>query len=173
MFPTQHIAARTRRIGLGIAVAALAVTTLISPIGASAQEQEYETIVMGQKEQPGTQPSQPPIKIPVLSDIEITGRGKTVEGNTTRYHFLVRNLGPANAPKVNVFKQANIQEANGSGWNHVGASYLHLDLKAGEAQPVTLECTPPAGYYCAEGIGQVTLDTFADTNFSNDLALIH
>jgi hypothetical protein len=50
---------------------------------------------------------------------------------------------------------------------------LHLDLKAGQSQAVTLECTPPAGYVCAEGIGQVTLDTFADTNFSNDVVVIH
>jgi hypothetical protein len=175
MFPTQHIAARTRRIGLGIAVAALAVTTMLAPIGASAQEQqqEYETVTLAQKDQPSTQPSQPPIKIPITSDISVIGRGKTTNGNTTTYHFLVKNLGPANAPKINLYRDAQIQQVNGPGWNIVGAGYTYLDLKAGESQAVSLDCTPPAGYTCIQGQASVTLDTFADTNFRNDVIVIH
>jgi hypothetical protein len=173
MFPTQQIAVQTRRIGLGIAVAALAVTALVAPMSASAQEEQYETIVMGQKAETGVQKLDPDIKIPVTSDISVTGRGKTTQGNTTTYHFLVKNNGPADAPKINLYREAQVQQVNGNGWSLVSNGYTYLNLKSGESKAVTVVCTPQAGYSCIQGTAIVTLDTFADSNFSNDVAVIH
>jgi hypothetical protein len=165
MFPTQHIAARTRRIGLGIAVTALAVTTLLAPIGASAQEAEYETITLAQNEQP-------PIKIPVTADLQVTARGKETKNGTTYYYFVVKNLGPANAPQITAYKEAHTKALIGNGFQLVDDGYFNMSLASGQSQPVTVKCTPPAGHYCERGNALVFMNNMADPNFSNDVATI-
>jgi hypothetical protein len=167
MFATQHIAARTRRIGLGIAVAALAVTTLLSPIGAAAQEVEYEIVPLAQQEQT-------PIKIPVTADLEVVARGKTTKDGTTYYNFLIRNNGPAAASNISAYKEAHTKALIGPGFQLVDNGYLPpLSLASGQSKVVTVKCTPPAGFYCAQGTALVFMNNMADPNFSNDIATIY
>jgi hypothetical protein len=167
MFAHQYLAAQTRRIGLGIAVAALAVTALFTPIGASAQEAEYETVTLAQKEQPG-------IVIPVTADLEVVARGKTTKDGTTYYNFLIRNNGPAAASNISAYKEAHAKALIGPGFQLVDNGYLPpLTLASGQSKVVTVKCTPPTGFYCAQGTALVFMNNTADPNHSNDIATIY
>src|SRR5688572_18654964 len=146
MFNLGYIPVQIRRFGLGVAVAALALTTVISPVAAAEKS-------------PETGPSMPkpdgsaPLTIPVKADIQVVARGKVTKGNTTYYHFLIKNNGPANAPQINGYKEGHTLEIGGDGFQMVDNGYFYFGLNAGQSKAVTVTCTPQAGYYCEHGTG--------------------
>ena len=152
----------SRRLGLGVAIAALSVTTLASPISAAAYDADAASLA---------QAGSTPIVIPMKADIQVTARGKTQVGTTTRYHFLVKNNGPANAPTVNAYKEAHTEALIGSGFQLVSNGYFTLSLAAGQEKAVTVDCTPQAGYYCSRS-NMLVLNNPYDPNDSNNLATI-
>jgi hypothetical protein len=165
MHALKHLSPVTRRLGLGVAVAALAVTTLASPTSASAHA-AADAASLAQAQAGST-----PIVIPMKADIQVTARGKTQVGTTTRYHYVVKNNGPANAPTVNAYKEAHTEALIGSGFQLVSNGYFTLSLAAGQEKAVTVDCTPQAGFYCSRS-NLLVLNNPFDPNDSNNLATI-
>ena len=134
MFNLGFTSVQIRRLGLGVAVAALALTTLISP--ASAVENT-----------PGTGPATPKpegdtsLIVPKKADIQVTARGKTTQGGTTYYYFMIKNNGPANATNITAYKEAHTYQIGGPGFALVDNGYFSLSLAAGQSTGVKVACT--------------------------------
>jgi hypothetical protein len=171
------------RLGLGLAIAALAISTVAAPLSASAQENillddSNGYAPMAQKENGATTTPQQPDKLPTLTipmkaDLQVTARGKTQEGATTKYHFVIKNNGPANAPQVVGYREAQTKALIGDGFALTDNTYFNFGLNAGQEKVVTVSCTPQAGYYCSQGSALVFMNNMADPDFSNDIAVIH
>ena len=166
MFNVGYLSVQIRRFGLGVAVAALALTTVISPVAAAEKSTETGPITP----KPDSDTS---LTIPVKADIQVLARGKATKGNTTYYHFLIKNNGPANAPTINGYKEGHTLEIGGDGFEMVDNGYFYFGLNAGQSKAVTVICTPQAGYYCEHGTVMAFLNTAADPDTSNNVATIY
>ena len=166
MFNVRYIPTQFRRLGLGVAVAALALTSVISPVAAA--EKSPETGPTMPKPDGGAS-----IAIPQKSDLQVTARGKEQKGTTTYYYFMIKNLGPAAASNIHAYKEAHTHAIIGNGAALVGQQSWTLNLASGQSVPVTVTCTPQTGHYCHHANALVWLDTNADPNFSNDVATIY
>ena len=170
MFAQQH-STRIRRIGIGFAVAALAVTSFIAPLSASAYELSHETAVMAIG-QPGDPPPAPntPVAAPKKADIRVVARGKTQVGKTTKYSFVIRNLGPNASGNFNAYKEAQLTSATDFMLTDNG--YFPMSLASGQEQMVTVSCTPPAGFSCTQAT-VLTLNNGTDPDNSNNIAVLN
>jgi hypothetical protein len=179
MFTLRSLSISSRRLGLGIAVAALAISTAAAPLSAFAQENlsegNYEITPMAQKDN-GPTPTQPNPNTPVTAmpkaDLQVTANGKTQNGKTTTYHFKVKNNGPANAPQINGWKEAQTHAVVGDGSNVTDNGYFFFGLTSGQEKTFTISCTPQIGYYCDKGIMNVFMNNMQDPNFTNNIAVI-
>jgi hypothetical protein len=179
MFTLRSLSISSRRLGLGIAVAALAISTAAAPLSAFAQENlangDYEMTQMAQKDNGPTQtPPNPntPVTAMPKADLQVTANGKTQNGKTTTYHFKIKNNGPANAPQIKGYKEAQTHALIGDGVNVTANGYFDLSLNSGQEKSFTISCTPQTGYYCDKGIMLVFMNNMQDPNFSNDIATI-
>ncbi len=168
MFNVGYISVRIRRLGFGVAVAALALTTAISPMAASAAEKSPETGPITPR--PG---GDTPLTIPQKADLQVTARGKTIKGATTYYHFLVKNNGPANAPQVIGYKEAHTFEIGGDGFALVDNGYFYFGLAAGQSKAVTVSCTPQPGFKCTQGSATAYMNTMPDPDNTNNHAVLN
>ena len=166
MFNVEYMSVRIRRLGLGVAVAALALTTVISPVAAAEKSTETGPITP----KPDSDTS---LTIPVKADIQVLARGKATKGNTTYYHFLIKNNGPANAPMINGYKEGHTLETGGDGFEMVDTGYFYFGLNAGQSKAVTVKCTPPAGYYCDHGSVMAFLNNANDPDNTNNHVTIY
>ena len=182
MFSLRLLSLTSRRLGIGLAVAALAISTAAAPLSASAQENtidtdtNYEIVPMAQKDNgPTTTPPGPntPVTNVAKADLQVTARGKTQSGKTTLYHFNIRNNGPANAPQITGYKEAHTKALVGSGFALTDNTYFTFGLNAGQEKNVTVSCTPQVGFYCSQGTVLVFMTTMTDPNGSNDIATTH
>src|SRR5687768_8214118 len=99
MFTVDRVSTRIRRISIGFAVAALALTCATSPITVAAQEDIFEKVQVSQVEDVNFSP-------PPQADLQVMARGKRIDGGVTKYFFVIKNNGPANATPVNAYKEA-------------------------------------------------------------------
>src|SRR5262245_10600178 len=147
------------RAGLALAGLALFATSLVAALHVAAQENPIESVTLSsQDDQVSTvQLSQSQtdaniIQVDVLriADLEATAAGKTQDGNKVTYRFRVRNLGPDNAPSVNLFEHGQkcpIFPAGAVCQAYV-AGQPNVSLAVNEATSVTFTCTPDPGTYC-------------------------
>jgi hypothetical protein len=168
MFNVGFLAAQSRRLGLGIAVAALTLTSLAAPISAFAAQTGDASGPMA----PVKPTIHAPVTIDVRADLEVTARGKEVKNGTTYYHFLIKNLGPAPASQIIGYKEAHTYALVGNGFQLVDNGYFNLSLASGESKAITVTCTPPAGMYCERGNALAYMNNNADPNFDNNVATI-
>jgi hypothetical protein len=163
MFALQHLTATSRRLGLGIALAALALTTIAPPSTVAAQATTIDAIWVAQTESFND-------LVPATSDLEVTKQGKTKQGTTTSYHFRIKNLGPSAASTIHAHKQVYVEALIGNGSAIQDQLGWTLSLAPGQSQDVTVTCTPPNGYYCSNATTLVWLSSNADPNHNNDVA---
>lgn len=166
MFNVGYLSVQIRRVGLGVAVAALALTTVISPVAAA--EKSTETGPSVPKPDGDTS-----LTIPVKADIQVLARGKEIKNGSTYYYFVIKNLGPAPASNIHAYKEAHTHAIIGNGAALVGQQSWTLNLASGQSQPVTVTCTPQTGHYCHHANALVWLEPNIDPNFSNDVATIY
>jgi hypothetical protein len=150
-----------------------------APLSASAQEnvldESYEITPMAQKDN-GPTPTQPNpgtvVTNALKADLQVTALRKSQVGKTTQYHFKIRNNGPANAPQITGYKEAQTRALVGDGANMTDNGYFSFGLNSGQEKNVTVSCTPQPGFYCSKGIVLVFMNNMQDPNFSNDMAVI-
>jgi hypothetical protein len=171
MIALRCLSAPSRRIGIGLAVAALAMTSFAAPLSAFAHEAAQATTVMAIG-QPGDTPppTQTPATAPKKADIKVVARGKTQTGNTTKYHFVIRNLGPSASGNFNAYKEAQLN--NGSDYQMTDNMYFPLNLASGQEKMVTVTCVAPAGYTCTTGIA-LSVNNGTDPDNSNNIAVLN
>jgi hypothetical protein len=158
MFSLTQGFARSRRLGLGIAVAALTLATFASPMSAFAAPVD-----------PGHDPHPAPGK----SDLQVIARSQVTVGSTTKYNFLIKNNGPVAAVNFNAYKEAQqLQMPAGPGFALVDNGYFQASLAAGQSMVVTVTCTPPAGWKCTQAT-VMTLNNPTDPNGGNNMAVIN
>src|SRR5687767_8982347 len=145
MFSLSQGFARSRRFSFGIAIAALALATVASPMSASAAGG---------------------------ADLQVLARGTTQKGTTTFYHFLIRNNGPDAAVNFSYYKEAQqLQVVGGPGFDLVNDGYFQATLAAGQTKAVTVTCMPPAGWKCTQAT-VMTLNNPTDPNGANNIQTI-
>lgn len=178
MLTLRSLSISSRRLGLGIAVAALVISAVAAPLSASAQVNildNTDVVPMAKKENGPTQP-QPDPGTPVdampRADVQVIPNGKTQFGRTTTYHFKIKNNGPANVPHVTGYKEAKTHAYEGDGQNVTDMGYFNFSLNSGQIKGFTITCVPQGGYYCDKGTMLVFLNGVKETNFSNDIATI-
>ena len=156
MFSLTRFAIPSRRLGLGIAVAALAISAVATPMSAFAAQ---------------TPPGEMPIPGP-KSDIQVIVRGKETNGTTTKFHFLLKNNGPSNLATVNYYKEGHkLQVAGGSGFALVDNGYLQMSLASGQSKPVTVTCTAPVNWKCTQAT-VIAMNNPTDPNGGNNIQTI-
>jgi hypothetical protein len=96
----------------------------------------------------------------------------TIKDGTTYYDFLIKNNGPAPAPLVHAYKEAQTNALIGPGCSIVGNSTWSFSLGVGQSQPVEVKCTPPTGHNYAHGSAMVWMDNTADPNTNNNVVTI-
>ena len=179
MFTLRSLSINSRRFGLGLAVAALAIRSVAAPLSASAQEnvldESYEITPMAQKDNGPTPPNPNPgtvVTSALKADLQVTPNGKTQAGKTTTYHFKIKNDGPANAPQINGWKEAQTHALVGDGVNVTDNGYFFFGLNAGQEKNFTINCTPQVGYYCDKGIMLAFMNNMQNPNSSNNMVTI-
>lgn len=171
MFTVEQASTRIRRISVGFAVAALALTSFVAPLTVSAHELSQATSVMAIGQPGDTIPSpNTPAAVPKKADIKVVARGKTKTGNTTKYHFVIRNLGPSASGNFDAYKEA--QMTNGSDFQLTDNGYFPLNLASGQEKMVTVTCVAPAGYTCTQGIA-LSVNNGTDPDNSNNIAVLN
>ena len=173
MFNLNQLTISSRRIGLGIAVAALTVTSLLTPLSASAHQNMVETVQKAPGGPIENPPPGDPYPSPFQADLKVVGRGKVQVGNTTQYSFAVTNLGPAAANNFNVFKEAHLKTIVGNSYLVQSGGTSTMSLASGQTKSVIVTCAPPAGYQCthANVVAWQTSGNDPDTN--NNLGTIY
>jgi hypothetical protein len=174
MFAVHQISATTfRRIGLGLAIAALSVTSFAPPLSASAHELSRESVVMALGQQ-GDMPPIPapntPLGVATKADIRVVARGKTQVGKTTKYTFVIRNLGPNASGNFNAYKEAQLQSA--SDFMLTDNGYFPLSLASGQEKIVTVSCTPPVGFSCTQAT-VLSVNNGTDPDNNNNIATLN
>src|SRR5688572_19454522 len=104
MFALKQVSTRIRRLGLGIAIAALTLATVASPMSAFAAPSG-----------PGDTPAAPSS----TSDLQVIAKGKTQIGRMTKFNFVIRNNGPAGIVNFNAYKEAHLKQVGGPGFDLV------------------------------------------------------
>ena len=172
MFALEQIPDRFRRIGIGFAVAALSVTSFVTPLSASAHEIALPTTVMAisQTDDPIPAPTVPATATR-KADVKVVARGKTQAGGTTKYHFVIVNNGPANSGPFNWYKEGRM--SNGSDYQLTDNGYFPMSLAAGQEQMVSVTCAPPAGFSCVGANVIAVVSNLIDPNLSNNSALLN
>ena len=156
MFTLAQISARSRRLGLGIAIAALTITTLASPMSALAAPSG-----------PGDAPAAPAL----MSDLQVIAKGKTQIGRMTKFNFVIRNNGPAGIVNLNAYKEAHLKQVGGPGFDLVDDGYFTMSLASGQEKPVTVTCVAGAGWKCKQAT-VLTLNNPTDPNNANNIQTI-
>jgi hypothetical protein len=163
MFTIHQLSLHSRKLGLGIAVAAFAITSIVSPLAAHAATG-----------QPGdTPPIENPGSLgvpPKKADLRIVARGKTQHGATTRYHFVIRNLGPDASGAFTAYKEAWLTKPGDVKLTDNGY-FSMASLASGQQTMITITCNPIPGYNCTKGIA-LTLNNGTDPNLDNNMAVI-
>ncbi len=159
MFTLQQVVAPSRRIVLGLAAVALAVTTLVSP-ASTAQAANVDPSVVRSLQ---------------LADLVATPVGKTVVGSSYTYTFSVTNLGPVKAPTVYVYQEAQLIRNDGLASAFQDNKWVTLgSLENGKTVPITVYCKQSNTYTCFQGDIFVKLGagSVTDPNPNNNTAAI-
>ena len=178
MLTLRSLSTSSLRLGLGLAVAALVISAVAAPLTASAQVNVLDNtnIVPMAKNENGPTPLPPnpgtPLDARPRADVQVIANGKTQNGNTTTYHFKIKNNGPANVPHVTGYKEAKTHANVGDGQNITDFGYFNFSLNSGQVKNFTITCVPQNNYYCDKGTMLVFLNGVQETNFANDIATI-
>jgi hypothetical protein len=169
MFTFSDLSARSRRLGIGVAVAALALASYAAPMTVSAHEGYLDTgesLRMSRSEDVNWSP-------PPQADLKVTARGKRTEGGVTKFFFVISNNGPANAAPINAYKEAQAKPMLGSGLMLLDDGYFVIpSLAPGASKSITVSCAPPAGFVCKQAT-TLTLNNSYDPNGANNIATIN
>lgn len=110
---------------------------------------------------------------PPQADLQVLVRGKRTEGGVTKYFFTIKNNGPANAAPINAYKEAQAKAIIGSGFQLQDNGYFVIpSLAPGASKPITVSCTPPAGFVCKQAT-TLTLSNSYDPNDGNNMATVN
>jgi hypothetical protein len=164
MFALHQLTASSRRLGLGIAVAALAITSIVSPLAAHAAPG-------GPIETPPPVENPAPATAPKNADVKVIARGKTLHGHTTKYHFVVRNMGPTSSGAFQAYKEAWMTNAGNVILTDNGY-FPMASLASGQEQQITVSCNPLPGFTCSKAIALVLVNNTIDPNQFNNMATI-
>jgi hypothetical protein len=156
MFTLTQISARSRRLGLGIAIAALTLATAASPMSAFAAQSGPDDMLLAPAP---------------TSDLQVIAKGKTQIGRMTQFHFVIRNNGPAGLANFNAYKEAQLQQVGGPGFDLVDDGYFTMSLASGQEKPVTVTCVAGAGWKCKQA-SALTLSNPTDPNNANNMQTI-
>jgi len=158
MFAFEQIASQSRRLVLGLAVAALAVTTLIAPAGTAQAANLDPTLVM----------SGP------TADLQAIAVGKHFTNGMWEYLFLIKNNGPAYANNVVIYKEAQLVNLNAGALIFQDNGYLSANIPAGGTYSVYVHCKPSNTFTCfqADVLAKIGQGGPTDPNLNNDTAAI-
>ena len=166
MFTMSDLSLRSRRLGLGIAVAALALTSYAAPITVSAHEDTSENVRMSLSEDVNFSP-------PPQADLQVLAHGKRTEGGVTKYFFVIKNHGPSTAAPINAYKEAQAKALIGNGFQLQDNGYFVVpSLASGASKVIVVSCTPPVGFVCKQAT-TLTLNNSYDPNNANNIATIN